>query len=310
MAKAYASAIVEAPVEAVWAVVRDFNGLPVWHPGVAESAIEDGLDADVVGCVRAFRLADGTRVRERLLALDDSRYRFSYNFETPAFPVENYAAAMELIPVTDGDVTFAQWEATFDEAPADKGKYQALISKDVFAAGLASLAALAKGRPAPEGAQRWQGLRPAKVFCSSVIDGPVDEVWARIRDFAGMGDWHPEITKMHMLDGVRSDKISGVRDFLFGDGLLWEELTYLSDPTHEFRYRILKSPLPWLNYHAGPRLYPITPDGRTLAVWTADWVASPQDDLTLIPNVHHNVFQKAFDTLNTTYFAGRRGDGR
>ncbi|HVL73621.1 MAG TPA: SRPBCC family protein, partial [Beijerinckiaceae bacterium] len=46
MAKAYASAIVDAPVETVWALVRDFNGLPTWHPAIARSEIEDGLDSD------------------------------------------------------------------------------------------------------------------------------------------------------------------------------------------------------------------------------------------------------------------------
>ena len=50
----------------------------------------------------------------------------------------------------------------------------------------------------------------------------------------------------------------------------------------------------WLNYHAGLRLHPVTADATTLAVWTADWVAAPEDDLTLIPAVlHHDVFQCA-----------------
>jgi uncharacterized protein YndB with AHSA1/START domain len=305
MAKAYASTIIDAPVEAVWAIARNFNGLPDWFPIATSSEIEDGLDADVVGCVRSFHLSDGTHVRERLLSLDDSRYSFTYNFEKPAFPVDNYVAGMEMIPVTKTDQTFVQWWATFDEKPEDKGKFVEIISRDVFAAGLKALADKAKGRPAPEGAQRWQGLRPAKVFTSSVIGGPVDEVWAKIRDFAGMGGWHDDITKMHMIDGVRSDKVSGVRDFLFGDGALWEELTYLSDTDYAFRYRILKSPMPWLNYHAGPRLYPITDTNRSFAVWTADWTASPQDDLELIPNVHENVFQKAFDTVDQRFFGGK-----
>jgi uncharacterized protein YndB with AHSA1/START domain len=304
MAKAYASRIVDAPVEAVWDVVRDFNALPKWNPGVTDSEIEDGLASDVVGCIRSFHLTDGTHVRERLLSLDDSRYSFTYNFEKPAFPVANYVAGMELIPVTNTDQTFVQWQATFDEKPEDAGKYVDIISNNVFAAGLKALAGKAAGRSAPEGAQRWQGLRPAKVFTSSVIGGPVEEVWATIRDFAGMGGWHDDITKMHMIDGERSDKVSGVRDFLFGDGALWEQLTYLSDSDYAFRYRILKSPMPWLNYHAGPRLYPITDTNRTFAVWTADWVASPQDDLELIPNVHENVFQKAFDTVDRRFFGG------
>ncbi len=301
MAKAYASRIIDAPVEAVWDVVRDFNALPAWIPAVSRSTIEEGLAPDVVGCIRSFYIGE-QHVRERLLMLDDSRYRFAYDFETPAFPVANYVANFELIPLTDGDRTFAQWSATFDEAPEDAGKYAAIVSRDVFAAGLGSLSGIARGRAAPQGSVRWQGFRPAKVFCSAVLRGPLDAVWSRMRDFAGMGEWHPDITNMSMLDGARADKVSGVRDFRFGEGRLQEQLTLLCDVTHTFRYKINKSEMPWLNYHAGARLYPIIDTNMTFAVWTADWVAAPNDDLTLIPTVHEAVFQKAFDTLNARCF--------
>jgi hypothetical protein len=98
-----------------------------------------------------------------------------------------------------------------------------------------------------------------------------------------------------------------VREFLFGEGLLWEELTLLSDEERAFRYRILKSPMPWLNYHAGARLLQVTDGDRTLGIWTADWVAAPGDDLGLIPAVQEGVFQKAFDTLDAQL--GRGGAG-
>lgn len=299
MAKAYASTIVDAPVEQVWPLVRAFDGLMDWGLGVTECSIEEGRVADDVGCIRNFRLGDGTLVRERLLALDDSRYRFVYNFETPAFPVENYRAVFELIPVTNGNGTFAQWWAEFDESPDDKGKYVDIISRDVFANGLNHLhERLRNGAGSGALSDRWQGLRPAKVFCSSVLDAGPEAVWREMRDFAGMDGWHPDITDMTMLEGVPSSKISGVRDFLFGEGRLWEQLTLLDDEKREFRYRILKSEMPWMNYHAGARLYPVTDRDATFAVWTADWVASPNDDVDLIPTVHNNVFQKAFDTLN------------
>jgi hypothetical protein len=306
MASAYASCIIEAPVEAVWAAVRDFNALPAWNPAVADSRIEDGLDSDVVGCVRAFHIGDQL-VRERLLSLDDSCYRFSYNFETPAFPVANYLATFELIPCTDRDTTFAHWHAAFDERPEDAGRYVRIISEDVFAGGLRALAAHVRGRAAPPSGPRWQGLRPAKVFCSAVIGGTVEDVWARIRDFAGMGAWHPDITAMAMRDDARSDRVSGVREFRFGEGRLAEQLTLLCDRTHSFRYRIIHSETAWLNYHAGVRLYRVTDTAATFAVWTADWVAAPADDVTLIPMVHHQVFQTAFDTLNIRFF--RRSAG-
>ena len=299
MARAYASIILKAPVETVWSLVRDFNGLPKWAPAVARSKIEDGLDSDVVGCVRSFHTRDGGHVRERLLTLDDANYTFTYNFEKPAFPVENYVATLRLYPVTQTDQTFAEWEANFDEAPGDKGKYERIVSRQVFAANWASLAKIiaAKRPKKPAGAARWKGFAPNKVWTSRVIKAPVEKVWGMMRDFAGMGAWHEDITRMHMLQSVRSDKVSGVRDFYFGAGHLNEELLHLCDRTRSFSYRITKCEIPWLNYVSGPRLWPVTAGNSTFAVWTGDWDASPQDDLALIPNAERNVYQKAFATV-------------
>ena len=296
MARAYASIILKAPVETVWSMARNFNGLPGWAPAVARSKIEDGLDADVVGCVRSFHLHDGGNVRERLLALDDAQYSFTYNFEKPAFPIKNYLATLRLYPVTATDQTFVEWTATFDEAPGDEGRYERIVSKDVFATNFKNLSAImAKTNPQkPKDAIRWKGGQPNKVWTSRVIKAPVEDVWAVMRDFAGMGAWHNEITKMHMLKKHRPDKVSGIRDFYFGDGHLNEELLHLSDLERSFSYRITKSEIPWLNYVSGPRLWPVTSNNTTFGMWTGDWDASPQDDLVLIPRTEQNVYQKAF----------------
>jgi hypothetical protein len=301
MARAYESIILKAPVEAIWSLVRDFNDLPGWAPPVAKSKIENGLDADVVGCVRSFHLHDGAHVRERLLALDDANYTFSYNFEKPAFPVKNYVATLRLYPVTQTDQTFAEWTATFDEAPGDAGKFERIVSKDVFAASFANLAKIiAKTKPVkPAGTVRWKGGQPNKVWTSRAIKAPLADAWGVMRDFAGMGGWHDEITKMHMLKKVRSDKVSGIRDFYFGDGHLNEVLLQLSDLDHSFHYRITKCEIPWLNYVSGPRLWPVTANNTTFGVWTGDWDASPLDDLELIPDTAQNVYQKAFAGVET-----------
>jgi Polyketide cyclase / dehydrase and lipid transport len=296
MARAYASIILKAPVEMVWSILRNFNGLPNWTDRIARSKIEGGLDADIVGCVRSFYTKDGDHIRERLLMLDDANYCFSYNFEKPAFPIKNYVATLRLYPVTHSDQCFAEWTATFDEAPGDEGKYERIVSKDVFAANFANLAKIiAKSKPKkPEGSVRWKGFQPNKVWTSRVIKAPVAKVWGVMRDFAGMGAWHDEISKMHMLKRARSDKVSGVRDFYFGEGHLNEELLHLDDINRSFSYRITKCELPWLNYVSGPRLWPVTADNSTFGVWTGDWDASAQDDLVLIPGTEMNVYQKAF----------------
>ncbi len=115
-----------------------------------------------------------------------------------------------------------------------------------------------------------------------------------MRDFAGMGAWHDEITKMHMLKKHRPDKVGGIRDFYFGEGHLNEELLHLSDIEHSFSYRITSCEIPWLNYVSGPRLWKVTSNNSTFGMWTGDWDASPQDDLVLIPRAEQNVYQKAF----------------
>ena len=102
---------------------------------------------------------------------------------------------------------------------------------------------------------------------------------------------------MKMLNKARPDKVSGVRDFRFGEAHLNEELLSLCDQSRSFLYRITKCDMPWMNYVSGPRLWPVTENNTTFGVWTGDWVASPQDDLTLIPNTEANVYQKAFATL-------------
>ena len=71
MARIYISSIIGASAGAVWERIRDFNGLPGWHPLIAESRIENGEPSDRVGCIRVLTLQDGSTVREQLLGLSD-----------------------------------------------------------------------------------------------------------------------------------------------------------------------------------------------------------------------------------------------
>ena len=139
MARVYTSSVIGAPAERVWAAIRDFNGLPDWHPAIAESRIEGGAPADQVGCVRAFRLKDGGFIRERLLALSDYALSCTYSTLESPMGVENYVATLKLSPITDGDRTFAEWSAEF-ECPAEReAELVATIGNDVFQGGFESL---------------------------------------------------------------------------------------------------------------------------------------------------------------------------
>ena len=139
MALVYASSVIAAPAARVWETIRDFNGMPNWHPAIAESRIEAGAPADQVGCVRAFRLRDGGFIRERLLALSDYDFSCSYAILESPMGVENYIATLKLTPITDGDRTFAEWSAEFDCAPEREAELITLIGTSVFQGGFDAL---------------------------------------------------------------------------------------------------------------------------------------------------------------------------
>ena len=141
MAKVYSSAVIPAAASAVWSIVRDFNALPKWTPFVAESRIEQNKPPDQIGCIRNFRLKDGGRIREQLLALSDYEMSFEYSILESPMGVENYLAAFRLIPVTDSDHTFAEWTAEFDASTDREDDLVESIRRDVFAAGLGALKA-------------------------------------------------------------------------------------------------------------------------------------------------------------------------
>lgn len=135
------SAIIDAPIERVWAVLRDFNSHAAWHPAVAESAIENGEPSDQVGCVRSFTLKDGNHIREQLLALSDADHVSTYCILDATLPMRRYVATVQLKRVTDGDRTFWHWQSTFDVPRGREVEFADLVGKGVYEGGFEGLRA-------------------------------------------------------------------------------------------------------------------------------------------------------------------------
>ena len=131
--------ILDHPVDRVWDVLRDFNGHDWWHPAIAESAIERGSAADEVGCVRRFKLQDGSELREQLLTLSDLEQTYSYCLLETPIPLLNYVAHVRLVPVTDGDRTFWQWDSTFTTPAGRERELADLVANDIYDAGFAAI---------------------------------------------------------------------------------------------------------------------------------------------------------------------------
>ena len=133
------STVIDAPIERVWAVLRDFNSHDRWHDVVVESRIEGDERGDQVGCVRSFTLNDGNRIREQLLALSDSEHKSTYCIVEATVALERYVATLTLKPVTDGDRTFWHWESTFATPPGRERELRDMVARDVYEAGFANL---------------------------------------------------------------------------------------------------------------------------------------------------------------------------
>lgn len=141
MVKIVKSTILEAPVEAVWDLLRDFNGHDTWHPAVADSAIERGYPSDKVGCVRRFHLSDGSELREQLLTMSDADMAFSYCLLDTPVPLLNYVAHVRLAPVTDEDWTFWHWECRFDTPRGREKELHTLVAEKIYQSGFDAIRA-------------------------------------------------------------------------------------------------------------------------------------------------------------------------
>jgi NADPH:quinone reductase len=132
------STIIDAPIERVWAVLR-FNSHDQWHDVVEQSHIERDERSDQVGCIRAFTLKDGNRIREQLLTLDDREYKSTYCIIEATVPLQRYIAAVTLKPVTDGNRTFWHWESTFATPPGMERELHNMVATNVYEAGFENL---------------------------------------------------------------------------------------------------------------------------------------------------------------------------
>ena len=145
-----------------------------------------------------------------------------------------------------------------------------------------------------------------QVYTSSVIDASADAVWAKIRDFNALPQWHPAIADSRIENSQASDRVGCVRYFHLRDGgLIRERLLALSDYDFTCTYSILESPLGVDNYVATLKLTPITDGGRCFAEWSAEFDCPPQREAELSSSIGQGVFQVGFDALKR-HFSSRR----
>ena len=167
------SAVIDAPIERVWEVLRDFNSHWAWHPAVGESHIENGEASDQVGCVRTFFLKDGNHIREQLLGLSDRDCVSTYCILDATLPMKHYVATVQLKRVTNGDRTFWHWQSTFDVPRGREKEFEGLVGGGVYEGGFEGLRTFLRrgGVAAPARARNADAL-PAHAVVATGFGGP------------------------------------------------------------------------------------------------------------------------------------------
>jgi hypothetical protein len=74
-----------------------------------------------------------------LLALSDYDLSCSYAILESPMAVENYVATLSLTPITDGNLTLAEWQAEFDCEPDREAALMHQIGNGVFQTALTAL---------------------------------------------------------------------------------------------------------------------------------------------------------------------------
>lgn len=140
MTSVYFSGVVEASADEAWNVIRQFDGLPLWHPLVKKAVIEDAISPQEIGAIRRQDLSDGSQVAEKLVAIDEKNRSYTYEFvDAGNIPVEKYHATIKVIPITDLGHCLVEWYGDFDSRPEEREALVELFTSIVYQAGIYSL---------------------------------------------------------------------------------------------------------------------------------------------------------------------------
>lgn len=144
--KAKQSETVNAPIDKVWQILKDFDQISNWHPDVTSSSGDGKNDADGT---RTITLKSGGQLEESIDYYSDKDHEYNYRLKkenVDAFPVSFYTASLQLI--SDGNQTTIKWKSRFYRGdtgnfPSEKLNDEAAIKamNDFIKNGLASLKA-------------------------------------------------------------------------------------------------------------------------------------------------------------------------
>ncbi|OQK16804.1 MxaD protein [Methyloprofundus sedimenti] len=109
--KADKSIIINASINKVWAVIKNFDDISNWHPDVI-SSVGDGKNES--GSERRITMESGV-LEEGLDYFSDADHEYNYRLKTEntdVFPVSSYTTGIQLIAEDDNN-TKVKWKSRY-----------------------------------------------------------------------------------------------------------------------------------------------------------------------------------------------------
>lgn len=115
---------------------------------------------------------------------------------------------------------------------------------------------------------------------STVIDAPVEQVWALLDDFARWHDWIPRLESIAMDEGLDQAPVGSTRVVGLPGGKSIRERLLFKDAVRQTLAYTFDGPQPYpvRRYVGTVRVEPVTTTDQTFVNWTADFDADATDE--------------------------------
>lgn len=144
-----------------------------------------------------------------------------------------------------------------------------------------------------------------QIITSTVVASPVGEVWALLRDFAAIGDWHPALPPCEIQEGP-ADRVGCVRVFPLAGGHR-ETLTGLDDQQRIIAFAFGDNAgLPVRSYMSMMTAQPVTLDDHTYIEWSSRFDCDEADEDKVTAAVRDGVLVPGLKALEQRF--GSRGN--
>jgi hypothetical protein len=136
---------------------------------------------------------------------------------------------------------------------------------------------------------------------STVVGGPVAEVWALLRDFGAIGDWHPALPPAEIENGP-ADRVGCVRVFPLAGGHR-ETLTGLDDQQRRiaFTFADHAAGLPVRSYTSTITVCPVTMSDQNYVQWSSRFDCDEADEDKAIAAIRDGVLVPGLKALEQRF---------